>query len=483
MGCPCIVPDSLMKNRSGSAIAVPLAWARMKSIGTRITVWYAVTLTAMLACMFIAGHVLLDRYLIRQLDELNETQFKHLRATLGADYAGLTPEVIDDRIREATESASSLFYVDMHGPMTNRFFKSRNLHGQSIPDIVGRDKYSVTVEGINDVRVSEFRLPPYDVIVATPLAPVRDLMSGYRRVFFGLLAAAVALSVLIGFGLSELILRPVRVIQATANRIRSDNLTERIPVADVSDEISQLSRFLNQMFDRLEASFAEIRRFAAEASHELKTPLSLVRLHAERLIVDEDLSAGQRESLTDQLEEIGRINQIIDELLFLSRADAGSVMVDLREHDPQAFLAGFTQDAQALAEYRGQAFSWSHHGQGSVWIDDKRIRQVLLNVLSNALTVTPEGGVVNLDSTLAGDVWRLSMVDEGPGLDPQQCERIFERFVRLESTHSDQRGSGLGLPISRSIVTMHKGRIWATSADVGRGLRIVIELPVRPIPA
>src|SRR5258706_9723454 len=103
----------------------------MRSIGTRITLWYAVTLTVTLACLFVAGHYLLERYLARQLDELNETQFKHLRATLGKDYATLTPPEIDDRIRQATESASSLFYVDMHGPMTNRFFKSRNLHGQA----------------------------------------------------------------------------------------------------------------------------------------------------------------------------------------------------------------------------------------------------------------------------------------------------------------------------------------------------------------
>src|SRR5258706_3010918 len=103
----------------------------MRSIGTRIRVWYALTVAAKLACLFIAGHYLLERYLVRQLDELNETQFKHLRATLGKDYATLTPAENDDRIRQATESASSLFYVDMHGPMTNRFFKSRNLHGQA----------------------------------------------------------------------------------------------------------------------------------------------------------------------------------------------------------------------------------------------------------------------------------------------------------------------------------------------------------------
>ena len=441
---------------------------------------YAGTLTATLACLFIAGHFLLERYLVKQLDELNETQFKHLQATLGRDYATLSPAEINDRIRQTTESASSLFYIDMHGPMTNRFFKSSNLHGQAIPDIAGQKAYSVTVEGIGEVRVSEFQLAPFDVIVATPLAPVRDLMAGYRRVFFGLLGTALLLSMMIGYGLSKLILRPVRVIQETANRIRSDNLSQRIPVGDVKDEISRLAAFLNQMFDRLEMSFSEIRRFAAEASHELKTPLSLVALHAERLLVNEGLAQPQRDSVAVMIEELGRVNRIIDELLFLSRADAGAVLVELRPQPPAAFLSAFAQDASALAEHDGKVFSWLHRGEGNVSIDSKRIRQVLLNLLVNALSASPPRGVVTLDSTLAAGMWRMSMVDEGPGLTPEQCERVFERFVRLPSSSPDQRGSGLGLAISRSIVSMHKGKIWATSKDVGRGLRVVIELPAAP---
>ena len=451
----------------------------MKSIGSRITLLYAVTLTATLACLFIVGHLLLEHYLVKQLDELNETQFNHLKAVLGSDYATQTPKVIDDRIREATDSASSMFYTDMHGPMTNRFFRSSNLHGQSIPDIVGKSTYSIAAEGIGEIRVTEFRLMPYDVMVATPLAPVRDLMSGYRQVFFALLAIALILSGLIGYGLSEMILRPVRVVQATANRIRSDNLTERIPVGDARDEMSQLADFLNQMFDRLEVSFSEIRRFAAEASHELKTPLSLLRLHAERLLTDDALAEPQRESVLVQLEEIGRVNHIIDELLFLSRADAGAVLLELQPVDPQAFLGAFAQDANALAEYGGQNFVWAHHGGGEIEVDGKRIRQVLLNLLTNALKVSPQGGVISLDSTLVDGCWRLSIVDEGPGLTPAQCERMFERFVQFDTGGDDHRGAGLGLPISRSIVTMHKGRIWATSSDVGRGLRIVIEMPSR----
>lgn len=352
----------------------------MKSIGSRITLWYATTLTATLACLFIAGHFLLDHYLLRQLDELNEAQFKHLKATLGRDYAKLTPVEIDDRIRQATESASSLFYIDMHGPMTNRFFKSSNLHGQAIPDIAGERAYSVAIDNIGEVRVSEFQLAPFDVIVATPLAPVRELMTGYRLVFFGLLGTALVLSVVVGYGLSRLILHPVRVIQTTANRIRSDNLSQRIPVGNVKDEVSQLAAFLNQMFDRLEMSFAEIRRFAAEASHELKTPMSLVALHAERLLVSEGLTPQQRDSVAVILEELGRVNRIIDELLFLSRADAGAVLVELRAQSPVALLSAFAQDASALSEHDGKVFAWSHRGNGEVNVDGPRLRQVLLNL-------------------------------------------------------------------------------------------------------
>jgi two-component system heavy metal sensor histidine kinase CusS len=132
----------------------------------------------------------------------------------------------------------------------------------------------------------------------------------------------VAVSVAIGFGLSRLALRPVRLIRETARRIGSDNLSERIAVANVRDEISDLAQLLNLMFDRLEKSFQQIRRFTAEASHELKTPLSLIRLQAEKLLVQGRLDADDEESVHMQLEEVSRLSQIIEELLFLSRAEA-----------------------------------------------------------------------------------------------------------------------------------------------------------------
>ena len=449
----------------------------MKSIGSRITVWYAVTATTTLACLFITGHYLLENQLVHQLDELNEAQFKQLKYSLGPNYKTLTPATIDDRIREATESASSLFYIDMHGTMTDRFFRSNNLHGQTIPDIPGERAYTVDVNGIGELRVSEFLLPPFEVTVATPMAPVRDVMSGYRKVFFALLMVMLIVSIAIGYALSELMLRPVRVIQATANRIRSDNLNERIPVGDVKDEISRLARFLNQMFDRLETSFSEIRRFTADASHELKTPLSLVRLHAERLLVNGNLEPAQKEAVHVQLEELARVNRIIDELLFLSRADAQAITVDMKQQAPAAFLQGFAQDASALAEHHGRRFSFTHEGEGSVAFEEKRMRQVLLNLLANALNASPPEGRITLHSKLSEDVWRITVDDEGPGLSAEQRTRIFERFVRFNQSGSEDKGSGLGLAICRSIVQLHRGRIFAAPGESGRGLQMVIEIP------
>ncbi len=449
----------------------------MKSIRARLTFWYAFSATATLACLFIAGYYMLQNHLIRQLDLLNETQFRQLRTALGPNYKSLTPPVINERIRDTTESASTLFYIDMHGPMTNRFFKSNNLHGQSIPDIPGERAYTTEVPGIGTLRVSEFLLPPFEVTVATPLAPVYDVMEGYMYVSAALIVVMLLASIALGYGLSHLVLGPVRMIRATANRIRSDNLKERIPVGVVKDEISDLAQLLNQMFDRLETAFDQIRRFTADASHELKTPLSLVRLHAERLLVNSSLDAVQKESVHVQLEEIARVNQIIDELLFLSRADAHAITIDLKEQGPAGFLHSFAQDATALAEHHGRRFSYTHAGEGNVAFEEKRIRQVLLNLLANALNVSPPEGRITLNSVVADGVWRLSVEDEGPGLNPEQRRQIFERFVRFGAPSSTDKGSGLGLAISRSIVQLHRGRIFAASREGSPGLRVVIEIP------
>ena len=449
----------------------------MKSIGTRLAAWYALAATVTLACLFVVGYQLLQSYLIHGLDLLNAAEFEQIRARLGPDYKTLTSEVINQRIRETTEYASVLFYIDIHSEQHGTVFYSSNLKGRAIPDIPGKHAYDAAIAGVGELRVAEFVLPPFDVTIATSASQVRKVMEGYIEVCSALLAAMLVVSVIIGFGLSRLALKPVRLIRETANRIRSDNLSERIPVGEVRDEISELARLLNQMFDRLEYSFNQIRRFTAEASHELKTPLSLVRLQAEKLLVAGNLSPAHEDAVQMQLEELARLNRIIEELLFLSRAEARVITLDLKPLDPVRFLQVFAQDARVLAEHHGRQFVLRREGEGTVAFEEKRLRQVLLNLLANAVDASPPDGVITLRSSLTAGLWRVSLEDQGPGVPDDQRERIFERFVRLDNRGGDDKGSGLGLAICRSIIELHHGRIWAESGTDGRGLRVVFEIP------
>ncbi len=450
----------------------------MRSIGSRLAVWYAAAGTVTLACLFLIGHFLLRDYLIRGLDVLIESEFEQVRAHLGDDYRTLNAAEIDRRIRETTEYASVLFYIDVHSARGGTIFYSSNLKGRSIPDVPGQRRYDVEWEGGSRLRVGEFILAPYDVIIATPERQLADVMEGYAEVSVALLALMLALSLAIGFGLSRLALRPIRLIRTTASRIGSDNLGERIPVSKVSDEVSDLARLLNAMFDRLEASFANARRFAADASHELKTPLSLIRLHAERLLAGGTLSAEQEDGVASVLEEVSHVNATIDELLFLSRAESRSITLELAAHDPASVLAGFNVDAQALAEHHGVRFTYHHQGTGRAIIEPRWIRRVLLNLLVNAIQVAPKGSEIRVSSELNDGRWRVAVEDEGPGVPEGELDRIFERFVRLKPRSEAERGgTGLGLAICRGIVELHRGRIFAERGPGGRGLRVVFDTP------
>ena len=452
----------------------------MRSFGARMALWYAVAATATFACLFLVGYYLLRGYLIHGLDLLNQSEFEQIKAHLGPDYRTLSAAVIDQRIRETTEYASVLFYIDIHGRQTGTIFYSSNLKGRSIPDIKGVRKYDIDWDNVGKLRVGEFIMAPYDVIIATPETQLNGVMEGYAEVCAALLALMLALSVAIGFGLSHLALRPIRAIRATASRIGSDNLSERIVVPEVRDEISALASLLNAMFDRLENSFKNVRRFAADASHELKTPLSLVRLHAEKLLATGTLSHENEEGVQTMLEELTRLTSTIEELLFLSQAESHTITLQLAPHDPEALLANFNIDAQVLAEHHRVHFSYVHEGYGVAICEPRWIRRVLLNLLSNAVHASPPGGRIQLRSRLGNGLWRVQVEDEGPGVPNSEHEHIFDRFVRLQSEPGIEReGSGLGLAICRGIIELHHGKIFAEAGARGRGLRVVFDIPAQ----
>src|ERR671922_1058296 len=171
----------------------------MKSIGARLALWYAAASTVTLACLFIVGYYLLRGYLIHGLDLLNQAEFEQIKARLGPDYSALSSAVIDQRIRETTEFASVLFYIDIHSRAGTIFYSS-NLKGRPLPDVKGAHRYDADWDA-GPLRVGEFIMPPYDVTIATPERQVEGVMEGYAEVCAALLALMLAMSVAIGLGL------------------------------------------------------------------------------------------------------------------------------------------------------------------------------------------------------------------------------------------------------------------------------------------
>ena len=244
--------------------------------------------------------------------------------------------------------------------------------------------------------------------------------------------------------------------------------------------MADLGFLLNQMFDRLENSFQRLSRFAGDASHELKTPLSLIRLQSERLLLHGNLVPGQQEVIQQQLESINRLNSVIDSLLFLAKSEVGAIRPNAERHLTADFIEHFREDAQVLCEDQGLIFEIVRNEPMAAVFDATLIRQVLLNLVTNALRITPPRGRITLASWQQNSRWMVTLEDHGPGLLEADLKRIFEPFARVDppGDGGQDAGTGLGLAICRGVLEVHHGRIYAENRHPGPGLRVSFELPV-----
>lgn len=448
----------------------------MTSFTRHLTLRFAALVTLTTAVVLIIGGWLLDRQMIRGLELLHEVEFQEVQEIFRTAVP-LTPEELAAKMREEAESDAALYYFQLHNADGAVLFRSPNLGEAILPDLADEQPHwTTTLPGVGPVLVSEFHTGSWHVQIGSALAPSRRLLRDYARVAGMLMVGVVITGVGLGYGFSRYTLRPVRDIEQTARRIRGDNLGERIPQPQGGDELADLVRLLNQMFDRLEVSFSEVRRFTADASHELKTPLALVRLNADKLRTRIAGDAEASEMLDEIHEDLERLRQIIESLLFLAKAETGSFAPTLKVVHTEELVENFAMDAAAMAEERGVTFKVIHSAAGVARCEPTLVRQVLLNLVSNALQATPRGGEISLASTLAQGGWRLEMCNDGPSLTPEQLVRAFERFVRF-GPPGPEVGHGLGLAICRSIAVLHGGKITAHNRAERKGLSVVLELP------
>ncbi|WAN10975.1 heavy metal sensor histidine kinase [Stutzerimonas balearica] len=282
---------------------------------------------------------------------------------------------------------------------------------------------------------------------------------------WGALILCAVLSGLLGWLLVRSGLRPLRDVTQVAASVSAKSLRERIPDESTPAELQQLVQAFNAMLARLEDAFVRLSNFSADIAHELRTPLSNLMTHTEVALTRARTVEAYQDNLHSNLEELQRMSRMIDDMLFLAKADNGLIVPDAKPVALEALCVQLLDYYQLSADERGVRFELS--GAGTVQGDLLMLRRALSNLLSNALRYTPDGERIRVAIERGADQVKLEVSNPGATIAPEHLERLFDRFYRVDPARREGSPSnaGLGLAITRSIVQAHQGRIHCSSAQ------------------
>ena len=278
-----------------------------------------------------------------------------------------------------------------------------------------------------------------------------------------------------GWLLTKRALSPLDAVIKASNRISSGDFKHRIEADDASAEIRDLTGAFNQMTARLEASFQQVRDFSENVSHELRIPLSILRGQTELSLKRVRSEEEYQKTLESNLEEVLRMEKIVERLLFLAKAERGEVEINCAEIDISSLLRRVFEQFQIPAREKNIRLVLNAAGPVLIKGDDILLRELLFNLVQNAITYTPENGDIELSLSRDEGYILISVADTGYGIPEEDIPYIFDRFFQVDKSRSSQ-GSGLGLSICRWIVESHKGKI-SVESIVGKGSRFTVSLP------
>jgi two-component system OmpR family sensor kinase len=306
-------------------------------------------------------------------------------------------------------------------------------------------------------------------VILRSLHTQHEILEEIRVAFAGLIPLGVLLASVGGYFLARRSLAPVAAMGAQAERIGAINLHDRLAVRNPNDELGRLAQTFNDLLDRLDQSFERQRRFISDASHELRTPVSILRGEAEVALSQASRSPEEyRESLAVLHQEAQRLARIVEDLFTLTRADAGEYRLAHTDFYLDELVADCVRATRALAQAKNIALVAVTPEEMPVHADEDLLRRMLLNLLDNAIKYTPAGGKISVVSYSVPDGYEVSVTDSGPGIPEDMQSRIFERFFRVDRARSRSGadgGAGLGLSIARWIAEAHLGRIELVRSD------------------
>jgi heavy metal sensor kinase len=460
----------------------------IRSFRSRLTLWYLAFSSLLFLLFSLFLHGVLARALENRLDEALSVEANTAGALLEDEFV----EMKGDPVRASSEVLADL---RLRGSIV-AFLAGNRVLGASKPvteaeitgiaDRAAADRrldllVSLPHAGPNGARAAVHRVTlagqEYLVIAVQPLDEVVADLAVLRRVLLLALPLLIGLAGAGGYWLTSRNLAPLAWMAGQARRITHSNLETRLEIGAAAEELVTLSASFNELLSRLDQSFDHMRRFVADASHELRTPISIIRGEADVALSNDRSAAEYKQTLAVILDESRRLSRLVDDLLNLARADAGRVKLQVQEFYLNDLLAECCRSAQTLASARHIALECRCDDDVTYRGDEELLRRMVMNLVDNAIRYTPEGGKVNVALEPSADGLAIRISDTGTGIASEAVPHVFERFYRGDKARSRQDGGfGLGLAIVKWVAESHNGAV-AVASTPGAGSTFTVTLP------
>jgi heavy metal sensor kinase len=464
---------------------------RKLSIGVRLTLWY-LAIFALAQILFGAGMWLILRHNLYDLvDDALEGQVDDLKNFLQSQPSDRSIAKLREEVNETYAIEHSGDYLEIYAENNQLIYRSAFVEAHPSTLLPPDQVQGPTMRNRRiDHRPFRFVFQKLEInghvytvemgISAEDAVETLHLFRFYLLMFAPLLLLVAAGG---GYWLSRRALSPVDALVRSAREVSGTNLSGRLQKLETGDELQRLSDTLNEMLDRIESAFERITQFTADASHELRTPVSLIRTEAELALRRSREETEYQEALRHILLEAERTTTLIEQLLSMARADSGRETLHLQPVDLGPTLRTVVSGWQQIAIIRNLQFSSSIDASDSFVMGDETLLRRLADILlDNAFKYTPSPGWVHLSLGRKGESAVLTVHDSGVGIAEQEQGRIFERFYRVDKARSrEQGGAGLGLAIAQWIVTQHRGSI-AVESTPGQGAAFRVQLPFTAAP-
>jgi len=458
-----------------------------RSVRTKLTVWVAAVLGCVLAVIVGILWWSLHDSVADTIDAGLVTRADAIGRFLDQPGGPASLEEMQDDLREFVALDPGLNLIRITNARQRELYRSSGFDAARAPAPDARAstaRYSFADVTMNRhaLRLVTARVPArgqtFVIDVAMPTGELREVFQEFGWTVLVLLPAGILLAAAGGFWISRSALAPVDRMARTARAITAKNPGWRLDVPETGDEMQRLAETLNAMLDRLEGAFRETTRFTADASHELRTPISLIRTSSELALRRERSADEYREALAGILRESERTTGLVENLLTLARADAAADGLQRSAVDMCALLAEIRPSLSDLCSSKNLAFELADAGQPVEAAGDAAtLRRLVLILVDNAVKYTNAPGRVTVSLTAATDRVLITVQDTGIGIGPEDLPRVFDRFYRADKARTrDSGGAGLGLSIARWIVERHDGSIEIVS-EPDHGCLVRVALP------